>query len=170
MAKYTVQLRGMVLDGLLIPGTVTSYLYLDDTVTLAQAVAALGVWAAAVDGTIDGAFEQVLATITPSLPGGLKAATGATWAASRMMQTGVIDFSATGTTRRYGQSLPSLASSAVVAGQLNMADANIAALIALLTNPTDLFVNPTNQALEAALDGSLSFRKYPLLGLTSQRV
>ncbi len=170
MAKYTVQLRGNLIDGQVIPGTLTSYLYLDDTTTIAQVVSALGVWAAANDACLDAAFESVLACITPTLPGGLKGATGATWAASRMAQTGNLLFSTTGTTRRWGQALPGLASSTVVGGQLNIADANIAALIALLTNPTDLFVNPQNQSLVAALDAALSFRKYSLLGLTSQRV
>jgi hypothetical protein len=170
MASLPVQFRGVILDGMVIPGGIISYLSLPDTATLAQMSSALGVWAAAVDGTIDGAFQQVFATLAPTLPGGLKAATGATWLASRISQTGVISFSATGTDRRYGQAIPTLSNTAIVAGQVNIADAGIAALIALLLNPTGFFTNVQSESLVAALDALLSFRKRSIIGLRSQRV
>ncbi len=108
--------------------------------------------------------------MAPALPGGLKAATGATWLASRIGQTGVLSFSATGTDRRYGQALPALANATIVGGQLDMTNAAIAALITLLLNPTGYFTNPQNQSLEAALDALLSFRQYALLARRSTRV
>jgi hypothetical protein len=170
MADLPVQFKGTVVDGMAIPGQVISYLSLPDTSTLAQMASAIGVWAAAVDGCIDGAFQQVLATLAPTLPGGLKAATGATWLASRIGQTGVLTFSATGTSRRYGQALPALSSAVIVADNVDMTNAAIAALIALLLNPTGYFTNPQNQSLEAALDALLSFRQYAYLAARTTRL
>jgi hypothetical protein len=159
MADLGVQYQGVVVDGLLTPGSVVSYLSMPDGTTLGQAVSGAAVWAAAIDGTIDGAFTQLQVTITPHLPDGLKSATGTTWAASRIEQTGVIDFSATGTSRRWGFALPSLSNSVIRSGHIDLANAAIVALIDLLLNPTDLFSNPQQQVLEAALDALISFRK-----------
>jgi hypothetical protein len=165
-----LQFRGVLIDGNLIPGNVFSYLSLPDTSTLAQANSALGVWAQAIDGCVDGAFEQVYATIAPTLPDGLKAATGTTWLASRMPQTGVLDFSASGTSRRYGQALPSLSDATLTSGTLDINNAAIQALISLLLNPTGAFTNAQQQSLEAALDALLSFRKYSKLYQRSQEL
>lgn len=166
MATLEVQYRGTVVDGIDVHGELVSYLGLPDTATLAQTSSALGVWAAAMDGCIDGAFTSVSAVIVPSLPGGLKAATGTTWAASRISQTGIIDFSATGTSRRYGQALVSFSNAAITNGQFDLTNAAVQALISLLLNPTGFFTNPDIQSLEAALDALLSFRKRPY---TAQR-
>jgi hypothetical protein len=170
VADLPVRFQGTVIDGMSIPGQVVSYLALPEDSTLNNLQAAVGVWAQAVDGCIDGAFSQVLATLAPALPGGLKGATGATWAASRIGQTGVLSFSATGTSRRYGQALPALATATIAGGQLDITNAAIQALIALLLNPTGFFTNPQNQSLEAALDALLSFRQYTLLAERSTRV
>lgn len=169
MTDLPVQFSGTVVDGMLIPANVLSYLALPDTVTLAQLQSALGVWASAIDGTIDGAFSQVFATLAPTLPGGLKGATGATWLASRVGQTGVLVFSATGSSRRFAEALPSLSSATISGGQLDITNAAIQALITLLLNPTGYFTNPQQQSLEAALDALISFREYPLLPVRSQR-
>src|SRR5258708_11466984 len=132
VTNLAIQFSGTIVDGMVIPGNVVSYLNLPDTATLAQMQSALGVWAQAVDGCVDGAFTEVFATLTPTLPGGLKAATGATWFASRIAQTGAIIFSATGTSRRYGQALPALATATITAGQLDITNAAIQALITLM--------------------------------------
>lgn len=167
MASLQVQYRGELIDGIAAQGEVVSYLALPDTATLAQTNSALGVWAAAVDGCIDGAFRAVSATLVPDLPGGLKPASGATWLASRMAQTGIIDFSATGTSRRYGQALPSFSNAAIVGGKFDITNAAVQALIDLLVNPTGYFTNPERQSLEAALDALLSFRKRAYLARRS---
>lgn len=167
MANSAVELSGVLLDGAQTPGEVVSYLNLPDTSTLAQLTSALNVWAAAVDGTIDGAFLKVFAKLTPPLPGGLKAASGPTWLGSRIQQTGNINFSATGTTRRYGQALPSLSNAAITGNTVDISNTAIQALIALLLNPTGFFTNAQSQSLEAALDALLSFRKFSFILRTS---
>lgn len=167
MTNLEVQYRGELVDGLGVHGDMLSYLSLPDTATLAQTSSALGVWAAAVDGCVDGAFTGVSAVIVPPLPGGLKSATGATWLDSRMQQTGIIDFSATGTSRRYGQALPSFSNAAISGGQFDISNAAVQALISLLLNPTGYFTNAEKQSLEAALDALLSFRKRAYLATRS---
>lgn len=170
MGNLAVQFSGTIIDGMVIPGNVVGYISLPDTSTLLNLQAALGVWAQAVDGCIDGAFTEVFATLTPTLPGGLKAATGATWLASRIAQTGNIIFSASGTTRRYGQALPSAANATIANDQLDITNAAIQALITLMLNPTVPFSNVQSESLVAALDALLTFREYPVIGLRSTRV
>jgi len=159
MPNVPVEYNGLVLDGQQTTALVTSNLNLPDSSTLAQVVAAQGVWAQAVDGVLDAAFTGVYAVVNPPLPGGLKAATGATWMASLVENTGIIDFSATGTSRRWGQALPGFKMALVVNGKVDVANAAIVALVDLLTNPTGIFTNADQQSLEAALDALLSFRK-----------
>jgi len=170
LTNLSVQYNGALIDGLELPVKLTSPLSLPDTSTLAQTVSGLGVWAAAMDGVTDGAFTQVWATIQPSLPGGLKAATGATWAASDITKTGIIDFSATGTSRRWGQAIPTLAQAVIVNHKIDVTNAAIVALVDLLTNPTGFFTNDDNQSLEAALDALISFRQYLIRRLRTQQV
>lgn len=159
MANVGVQYQAVVLDGLNTPASITSYLSMPDGTTIGQAVSGAGVWAAAIDGVIDGAFQQVSVYITPPLPAGLKGATGATWEASRVEQTGNFSFSATGTSRRYGQAIPSLAGAVVVSGKIDLTNPDVIAFVDLLLNPTDLFTNENQQVLEVLLDAFISFRK-----------
>lgn len=170
MANLSVQYSGALIDGLQLPVKITSPLSLPDTATLAQAVSGLGVWAAAMDGVTDGAFTQVWATIQPTLPGGLKGPTGTAWEASDITKTGIIDFSATGTGRRWGQAIPTLASAVIVSSKIDVTNAAIVALVDLLTNPTGYFTNADNQSLEAALDALISFRQYLIRRLRTSDV
>lgn len=159
MTNIETQFQGVLVDGLRTTGSVTSYLGIPDFDTLSQAASGCQVWAQAIDGVTDGAFTQLGVQLIVPLPTGMKAPTGATWAASRVEQTGVFSFSATGTDRRWGFAVPSLSSSVLSGGKIDMANTAIVALIDLLLNPTDLFTNPQMQVLEAALDALLSFRK-----------
>lgn len=170
MATVETRFQGVLIDGLQTPASVISYLGIPDSHGIAASVAGAQVWAQAIDGVIAGAFTELSVQMIVPLPGGIKAPTGATWQASRVEQTGTIMFSATGTDRRWGQSLPSLSNAVLSGGKIDMANAAIIALIDLLLNPTDLFTNPQLQVLEAALDALLSFRPYSQLRKRSLRV
>jgi hypothetical protein len=159
VANVETQFQGVLVDGLHTTGSVTSYLSIPDSHGIADLIAGCQVWGEAVDGVTDGAFTELNVQLIVPLPGELKAPTGATWEASRIEQTGVISFSATGSDRRWGFAIPSLSSSVLSRGTIDMANAAIVALIDLLLNPTDLFTNSQQQVLEAALDALLSFRK-----------
>lgn len=170
MTNLPLQFEGTIVDGQSIPGQVVAYVTLPEDSTLLNLQAAMGVWAQAVDACVDGAFTQVVASLVPGLPGGLKGATGATWASSRIAQTGIITFSASGTTRRYGQALPSLSNSTIAMNTLDITNTAIQALIDLMVNPTVPFANSSNESLVAALDALLSFRQHSLLRIRSTRV
>ncbi|HLJ82332.1 MAG TPA: hypothetical protein VKT52_12645 [Ktedonobacterales bacterium] len=167
MANVPLHFSAAVRDGLLTAAPITSYLLVPDSTTLAALVGDLGTWASAVDACIDGAIIDVSARLTPDLPAGLKAATGATWLASRVEQTGAINFSATGSDRRYAQPLVSLSNSVIAGGKIDLSNAAIVALVSLLTNPANDFTNQQSQALEAALDALISFRQRAGLPKTS---
>lgn len=159
MTTQAVQYSGIVIDGLGTPGRVTNWLALPDTATLAQTRAALDVWAAAVDGCIDGAFTQLYAVLTPPLPGTVKGPTGPTWAASNIGQTCDMSFSVTGTSARSGFALPSFSQSLIVNRKPNIADPNMVALIDLILNPTGYFTSDQQESLVAMLDAWLAFRQ-----------
>lgn len=170
MADVETRYEGVLIDGQQVAAHVTSYLAIPDSHGIAASVAGAQIWAAAIDGVTDAAFTQILATMVVPLPGTIKKPTGATWLASRSNQTGTIMFSATGTTRRWGQSIPALSNAAISGGQMDLTNAAVVALIDLLLNPTDLFTNSTLQVLEAALDALLGFRPYAQLRKRSARV
>lgn len=168
MADVGVDFTATITDGLLTPAKVAAYLSVPDSTSLATLIAELDTWAGAIDACVDGALSDVRAAVIPlSPPAGLKGPTGATWLASRVEQTGILNFSATGSDRRYGQALPSVRNTAIVSGKLNLSDAQIAALITLLTNPANLYTNRALQQLEAALDAFISFRQRAYLAKTS---
>jgi hypothetical protein len=93
----------------------------------------------------------------PNVIGTHKAPTGATFVASRVEQTGVLNFSNTATSRRYGQALPSIRSNLLTAGKIDLKDAALAALVALLTSGP--FTNAAQQVLAALVDAIIAFRK-----------
>jgi hypothetical protein len=159
VANVPLRFTAVVRDGLLTAAPLTSYLLVPDSTSLATLVGDLGTWATDMDACIDGAIIDVSARLTPALPAGLKAATGATWLASRVEQTGILNFSATGSDRRYGQALPSLSNAAIVAGKIDLTNASIVALVSLLTTGANDFTNQESQALGVAIDALISFRK-----------
>lgn len=170
MANVPLHFTASLRDGLDTLAKITSYLLVPDSSGIAQVMTDLATWAAAVDACIDGAIVEVAARFSPSLPGGLKGATGATWQASRVEQTSTINFSGTGSDRRWGQALPSLRNTAIASGKINLSDTAIVALVTLLTDPANHFTNSENQALEAAVDAIISFRQRAQLPRTSFEV
>ncbi len=161
MANVSIVHSASIEDGLGRRKTTEAYGNIIDTTTLAALAAAQGTWLSDLDGIIDGAIVANRVTIKPAPPGGLKVvSTGATFLASRVSQTGVFRFSATGTSRRWGQAIPTLADAVIVNGKIDVTNAAIVALVDLLLNPTGFFTNADNQSLEAALDALISFRKY----------
>lgn len=157
MANVPLHFSATIRDGLGTEATTTAYLNPADTTTLAVLVGDLGTWLSDLDAVTDGLIRASRIEIVPALPGGLKTSTGATFAASRVEQTGVLNFSATGTSRKEGMVIPAISNSAIVAGKVDLTNAAITALITLLTSGP--YTNPYNQALVALLDAILSFRK-----------
>lgn len=162
MPNVETRFEAVLVDGMQTAARSTSYLSIPDSNGLYQIVAGSQVWAQALDGVTDGAITELAIELVVPLPTGIKGPTGATWEASRAAQTGVISFSATGSDRRWGFAIPSLSSATLSGGKVDLTNAAIVALVDLLLNPTDLFTNPQQQVLEAALDALLSFRQRAL--------
>jgi hypothetical protein len=157
MANVPLHFSATVRDGLGTEASTTAYLNPSDTTTLAGLVADLGTWLTDLDAVTDGLIRGTRIEITPALPGGLKTATGATFQASRVEQSAVLNFSATGTTRKDGMVIPAVSNAAIVAGKVDLTNAAITALIALLSGGN--YTNPYNQVLVGLLDAILTFRK-----------
>lgn len=161
MANIPLHFSATVVDGLGTEASTVSYLLVPDTATLAQLATAIGTWATDVDAVTAGAITKLGIRVTPALPGGLKAATGATWAASRVEQTGVLNLSNTVSAHRFGQAIPAIADSVLVAGKIDLTNAAITALISLLTAAVagGTYTNNAQQSLLALVDALISFRK-----------
>src|SRR5579872_817764 len=157
MANIPLHFSATIRDGLGTEATTQAYLNVPDSTALSALVGDLGTWLTDLDAVTDGLIRGTRIEITPALPGGLKTSTGATFQASRVEQTAVLNFSATGTARKEGFSIPAVSNSAIVAGKVDLANTAIQALITLLSG--GLYTNPYNQALVALLDAILSFRK-----------
>jgi hypothetical protein len=130
----------------------------DPTSTLATAEAAWATLTADLDPVLSAQIVRGAISFPCTPAGGLKAAPVA---GSRVEQTGVINFSNPITTRRFGEDLPGLSNDVIVGGKINLADAGIAALIALLSVPgaSLTYTNFAQQALNGVIDAVLSFRK-----------
>ena len=68
-------------------------------------------WLGYLDAVIDGQIIAAAITVLPGLPGGLKSSPVST---SRCMNTGIINFTATGSPNRWGFAIPAISSSGMV--------------------------------------------------------
>lgn len=157
MATVNLHFSATVRDGLSTEASTLAYVDYADTVTLAALIVDLNEWVADLDACIDGAIVANQIRITPTVIGTHKAPTGASFVASRVEQTAVLNFSNGSTSKKYGQILPSVRSDLLTAGKIDLTDAAIAALVALLTSGA--FTNAAAQALVALVDAIISFRK-----------
>jgi len=157
MANIPLNFSATVVDGLSTEASTLAYAEYADTTTLADVITDLNSWVADVDACIDGAIKANHIRITPAVLGTHKSPTGATFVASRVEQTAVLNFANGTTSRKYGQALPSVRSDLLTAGKIDLTDAAISALITLLTSGA--FTNAAQQALTALVDAIIAFRK-----------
>lgn len=171
MALVPLHFSCTVQDGFGVKRSTDVYQTPPDTTTLAQVVAAIGTWLSDLDPCIAGAITANQVRIVPALPGGLKAATGATWLASRCFQNGVLRFSVSQTSKAWSNPLPALANTVIVGGKPDIHGATLGTYVTLLTTPSNAYVAPSNQALvalESAIIGERKNRKQ--LGASSKAV
>jgi hypothetical protein len=158
MANLQGHIGLTVVDGLGTKATTEFYIVLDDSKTLADAVADAQALCAAVDATLDAKVESARVTVNYQ-PTGMKSVPTS---GSRVEQTGVINFSNDTTARKQAIVLPGLKNAAIVAGKMNLADTAIAALIAFIKSAgtSGTWANFAFQTLVDVLDAILSFRKH----------
>ena len=159
MAVVNLHFSATVKDGLGTKGTAVAYLAPVDSTTLATLVTDLATWLADLDAVTDGVIIGNRIELTPALPGGLGTVggKGAAFVASRIEQTGILNLSNATTQHRSGFAIPAVIDAAIVSGKLDLTNAAIAAMIALLTGGT--YTNSAAQALVALIDAVLSFRR-----------
>jgi len=138
------------------------YGLVDPTQSFNSVITTFDTWLADMDACTDGQIIAAGIHLSPSLPGGLKSSATS---ASRVEQTGVLNFSATGTTHRFGVAIPALSNSGTVisAGKIVTTEAGpIDTLEDLLVGGGTAslqWTNDNSQALVALLDTLISFRK-----------
>jgi hypothetical protein len=144
MANIPLHFSASVQDGFNVRTTTDAYLDLPDTTTLAQLIAAEGSWLTDVDAIIDGAIINNQILMRPAAPSGLKAATGATWSASRNGYQGLFRWDVTGTQARWSSVLPSISNSVLSGSKINLANTAVSAYVALVATSGNHYTNPQN--------------------------
>jgi hypothetical protein len=145
-----------IVDELGVEASDTYYAMLDPTQTITSAVNAwtslYDVLQPVTDGSIVRGHVDILlqpVSISPAVVG------------SRVEQTGLFNFSATGTTHKFGEPVPAFSSSFITPTGINLSDATVAAFYNFLAATLTVLEWTSNnqQKLIALLDAVLSFRK-----------
>lgn len=157
-----VYLSARIVDGLQIEARTTAYALIDPTASWSDVLSFLTDWLTKLDACTDGQIVGGTITAVPALPGGLK---GAPVDTSRVEQTGIINFSATGTTHRWAEIIPALSDGGTVtsSGKIVLTSgAPVPNLIGVLLGGSGLleWTNSNQQVLSAFKDSLISFRQH----------
>jgi len=156
-----VYFRAILIDELNVQAEIISYAVADPSATATTLLGFLTSWTEDVAAMTDGAILSASMALMPALP-----TTIATVAAagSRAAQTGVLNFYATGTARRWGIAVPALSNDPTVTsgGQIVLTGGSPADVLRtlLLEGSSVLeFSNNTQQVLASFADSYISFRE-----------
>jgi len=162
MASQPAVLSATIVDKWGIEASAPFYALVDDSKTVAAMLAEADAFWSALDLCTDGYIRRVRLELVPAIPGGVKTAAVATGAT--VEQTGLLGFSATGTSKRYSGTIPAISDGATVLSAdrivLNTVDP-VGALIFILTTVGTVlkWANEHNQQITAFVDALVSFRK-----------
>jgi hypothetical protein len=166
MAKtLAIEFRATIADEENIEAQAIAYLLADPSASLTDIQSDLDTWLAALDACTDGQILSSTVRVLPALPGGLKSAAVA---GSRVEQTGVLMFSAAGTTHNNGQAIPALSNGATVIsdGKIVLTSGDPVPVYAgLLTggrSSATVYTNAWSELLSALTSTMISFRKYTI--------
>ncbi len=153
-----------IVDGWGTEASAPAYALVDPTQTVAEALAEAQAYVQALDAVTDGRITKMHMQFVPGLPTGLKTAAVATGA--KVEQTGIVNFRATGTSKRYGYAIPAVSDGVLTADRIDAtvfgtANAGIDALLLLLTSVATALAwcNEHSQQIAAVRDAIVSFRK-----------
>jgi len=161
MAQVPVRISATVVDEWGIEASAPFYGQANDASTIAAMETELSAFLTALDATTDGYIKSARLTLFPSLPTGIKTAAAA---GSRVEQTGLLGFSASGTSKRYTADIPALSNGAtVMSGDrivLTGVDP-IGVLVALLTTVGTVlkWCNAHNQQITQFIDALVAYHK-----------
>ena len=161
--SLAVRMEATIVDELGVQAATSVYALVDPTTSFNTITALLSTWLADLDACTDGQIILSELEVLPVLPGGLKTApvTG-----SRVEQTGILAFDASGDTHQWATAIPALSNGATVisGGKIVVTvGAPAQVLTALLAGGGTValaWTNAVNQALTAATSALISFRRY----------
>ena len=162
MARDTqIVVSATLVDELGIEASAPFYALADSSQTLAAIMTQAQDFWVALDACTDAYMRKVKVEIVPAVPTSVKTAavTG-----SRVEQTGLLGFNATGTTKRYSGAIPALSNGSTVfnAGKIVLVTSDpVGQLITILTTVVTAiaWINDHGQQINAFLDALVSFRK-----------
>jgi len=158
----TVRFSATILDQLNVQALSQAYALIDPTASFDTITAIWQSWLADLEACTDGQIIASAYHVYPALPGGLKTAPVA---GSRVEQVGILNFSATGTTHRWGHLIPALSNGSTVisGGKIVLTEGDPADVLEdLLTGGGSASLQWTNeqqQSLIALLDALIAFRQ-----------
>jgi len=158
-----VRMEATIVDGLNIQAETSVYALVDPTASFNDILTLQNTWLADLDACTDGQIIGSELEVLPALPDGLKTAPAST---SRVEQTGMLSFSATGDTHHWATAIPALSDGATVVsgGKIVITpDAPAQVLAALLAGGGTAvlaWTNATSQALASFYKALISFRRY----------
>lgn len=157
-----VRLAARLIDGLTIEAWTYAYALIDPTASWNSVLAFLTSWLQNIDACSDGMLLDGTITALPALPGGIKSSPVS---GSRVEQTGVFNFLATGTSYRWAEIVPALSNGpTVVSGGkivLTPGDPPENLIGVLLGSSAVLeYTNSNQQLLTSFKDALISFRQY----------
>lgn len=158
-----VRMGATILDELDIQAETSVYALVDPTTSFDTILTQFNAWLADLDACTDGQIIGAELEVLPGLPGGLKTAPVAL---SRVEQTGILAFNASGDTHEWATAIPALSNSpTVISGgkvvtTLGSPAQVLAALLAGGGTADLAWTNDASQALTAATSALISFRRY----------
>lgn len=161
MAQVPVRVSATIVDEWGIEASTALYATADDSQTLALLDTEVSNMMTALDAVSDGYIRDARVTIFPTLPGGIKATANA---GSRVEQTGLLGFHATGSTKRYSAAIPALSNGSTVLGGdrivLTVSDP-VGLLIKILTTVGTVlsWANEHYQLIQKFVDALVAYRK-----------
>ena len=159
--SLAIRMEATILDGLNVVGQTSVYALIDPTATFADILGTMNTWLADLDACTDGQILSAEVEVLPALPDGLKTAPVST---SRIEQTGLLNFSASGTTHLNGITVPALSDGAtvIVAGRPVLTTGaplhTLAALLAGGGTASLEWTSAWSQAFVAFVSGLITFR------------
>jgi len=159
----TVRFEATILDGTGLQAETSAFVQVDPTASWSAYEALFNDWLTDLDACTDGQIIGAEAEIIPTLPDGLKTAP-TTY--SRVSQTGVLLFAATGDTRPWGMPIPALSNgSTVISGGKPVTTVGsplqvLGALIAGGGSGVLGWTNSTQQAIASLTNALITFRKH----------
>lgn len=160
-----VQFSATLTDELGTKASTVTDIYGDDGQTVVNIHAAAVAWATALDSASSAQITRLEACVI--LPTG--SFKQAPLAGSRVEQTAVVNLMAGNTGRKWGIAIPSVRDALIVANKLDLGNAAVTTLVALLQGAAlgGLYTTPYGNALGTVVDAILSFRKRTALRRSS---